>query len=352
MKLGNFLFPESRTPESDFEAVNDALAEAQLSDELGFDAVWLGEHHFDGACAYVDPTTFAGAVAATTKRVKIGFSAVQMALHHPVRLAEQVALLDNLSNGRVILGTGRGTAFNFYEYRGYGIPFEEAQERLVEAEEVIVKAWTTPDYRHEGKFWKLQIPVLRPRVLQDPHPPIVRAVASEGTMLEMARQGRPFMLVNRPDDETKRRFELYRKAMSEAGFDEEAVARSMDDCWIWRNVIVAETDAEAEALAVKAYHGSRDHINGVRERLNTTAEQSSLRGEMADPRHTFEHGVIFGSPDTVTERLDRLRKIGMGGLIIHFRLGPLSRDANENSLRLFAARVAPELNRLKKKCGV
>ncbi len=63
MKLGNFLFPESRSPESDFEAVNDALAEAQLSDELGFDAVWLGEHHFDGACSYVDPTTFAGPVA-------------------------------------------------------------------------------------------------------------------------------------------------------------------------------------------------------------------------------------------------------------------------------------------------
>ena len=118
----------------------------------------------------------------------------------------------------------------------------------------------------------------------------------------------------------------------------------MIPCWIWRNVVVAETDAEAEALAIKAYHESRDHINAMRERHNTAAEQSSLSGEMAGPRHTSEHGVIFGSPDTVTERLDRLRKIGMGGLIIHFRLRPLSRDANENSLRLFAARVRPELN--------
>ena len=343
MKLGNFLFPESRTPESDFEAINDALAEAQLSDELGFDAVWLGEHHFDGACSYVDPTTFAGAVVARTSHVKVGFSAVQMALHHPIRLAEQIALLDNLSSGRIILGTGRGTAFNFYEYRGYGISFEEAQERLLEAEEIIVKAWTTTDYRHDGKFWKLQVPVLRPKVFQKPHPPVVRAVAGESTMLEMARQGRPFMLVNHTDEVTRARFELYRKTMSAAGYDEEAVARNMESCWIWRNVVVADTDAEAEKLAVAAFHGSRDHISSTRDRLNTAEEQGSLTGEMSDPRHTLEHGVIFGSPATVAERLHRLNKIGMGGLIMHFRLGPLSREANENSLRLFASEVAPEI---------
>ena len=97
MKFSNFLFPESKSPDTDFEVVNDALREAVLTEELGFDAIWLGEHHFDGVCSYADPMPFAGAVVARTTRAKVGCSAVQVTLHHPVRLAEQVALLDNLS---------------------------------------------------------------------------------------------------------------------------------------------------------------------------------------------------------------------------------------------------------------
>ncbi|MGH2543837.1 MAG: LLM class flavin-dependent oxidoreductase, partial [Ardenticatenaceae bacterium] len=324
------------------EVVNDALNEAELSDRLGFDSVWLGEHHFDGACSYVDPLTFAGAVVARTERVKIGFSAVQMALYHPVRLAEQIALLDNLSKGRIILGTGRGTAFNFYEYRGYGIPFSEAQERLLEAEEIIQKAWTTPNYRHEGKHWKVEIPVLRPRVYQRPHPPIIRALATEGTLVEMAKQGRPFMMVVQPDEVTAYRFGLYRKTMAKAGYDDEAIARNLENCWIWRNVFVAETDAEAERIGSRAYRASREHISSTRGRLNTAEEMASLSSELSNPRHTVEHGIIFGSPATVCERIDGLRKMGVGGLIIHFRVGPMSWEDNERSIRLFAEKVAPE----------
>ena len=88
------------------------------------DAVWLTEHHFDGAVAYADPVVFAAAVAARTNRIRIGFAVVEMALHHPVRLAAQTALLDNLSRGRLIMGTGRGSAFNEYEYIGFGQSME------------------------------------------------------------------------------------------------------------------------------------------------------------------------------------------------------------------------------------
>ena len=129
MKFGDFLFPESRTPDTDYRVVNDALAEAELTDRLGYHSVWLGEHHFDGVCTYADPMAFGGAVVARTKRVRVGFSAVQTAFHHPVRLAEQIALLDNLSGGRIMVGTARGSAFNRYEYRGYGVKYEDAQER-------------------------------------------------------------------------------------------------------------------------------------------------------------------------------------------------------------------------------
>ena len=114
MRFGSFVFPVSQDPINDHRIIDETLEEIILCDELGFDTIWLTEHHFDGATAYVDPVVFAEAVAAKTKRVRIGFAVVEMALHHPVRLAAQTALLDNLSNGRIIVGTGRGSAFNEY----------------------------------------------------------------------------------------------------------------------------------------------------------------------------------------------------------------------------------------------
>src|ERR1700690_4327558 len=111
MRVSNFLFPQSTTQADDARVIDETLREAKLTDELGFDVIWLAEHHFDGICAYVDPISFAAALAVTTTHASIGFAVAQMALHHPVRMAEQIALLDNLCKGRLIVGLGRGTAY-------------------------------------------------------------------------------------------------------------------------------------------------------------------------------------------------------------------------------------------------
>ena len=97
MKFSNFLFPASMSAADDGRIIDETLQEARLTDALGFDTIWLAEHHFDGIVAYVDPVAFAAALAVATTRVRIGFAVAQMALHHPVRLAEQVALIDHLS---------------------------------------------------------------------------------------------------------------------------------------------------------------------------------------------------------------------------------------------------------------
>jgi alkanesulfonate monooxygenase SsuD/methylene tetrahydromethanopterin reductase-like flavin-dependent oxidoreductase (luciferase family) len=341
VKFSNFLFPESASPERDFAVINEALREAELCDELRFDVVWLAEHHFDGGCAYVDPMTFATAIAARTRRIKIGFALAQMALHHPVRLAEQVALIDNLSQGRIIVGLGRGTAYNFYEYRGYGIDPQEAHARLLEAEEILTRVWTARDYTHIGTYWQLQLPELRPQVYQKPHPPIIRACSGLESTLEMARQGRPFLMNIQSDEVTRQRFDLYRQTMAQAGYDEETIARTVASCWAWRNIVVADTDGEAEAVGVPAFRRMREHLNSARRRLNTPEEQRPASPVPA-ARDTVEHGLIYGSPATVCEKLAELQKIGMGGLILHFRLGPTPWDVAEHSLRLFAKQVAPE----------
>src|ERR1700738_632455 len=134
MKFGNFLLPDCRDPALDGAVIDETLREAQLSDELGVDVIWLAEHHFDGICAYVDPISFAGALAAAIRRAHIGFAVIQTSLHHPVRLAEQLALLDNITKGRLVVGLGRGTAYNIYDYQGFGIDHREAQARLHEGD--------------------------------------------------------------------------------------------------------------------------------------------------------------------------------------------------------------------------
>ena len=342
MKFSNFLFPESKTPDGDFAVIDESLREAELSEELGYDVIWLAEHHFDGGCAYVDPTTFAAAIAARTKRIKIGFAVAQMALHHPIRFAEQIALVDNISKGRMIVGVGRGTAYNFYEFRGFGINPDDAHEMLLEVEDILIKAWTTENYKHDGKYWKLELPVLRPQVYQKPHPPMIRACSGLESTLEMAREGRPFMMNLQSDQVTKERMDQYRAAMSEAGHSDETVARNVGDSWVWRNIFVADTDAEAEAVGVPYFQGMREFLQLNRDRMNTPAElEAQAPRIVGSARDSLEHGLIVGSPETVCERLEKVNDIGVGGLIIHFRLGAMPYDAAANSLKLFAEKVAP-----------
>ena len=183
MRFGTFVFSISGDREADQQVIQQTLREVELAEEIGMDAVWLTEHHFDGAVAYADPVVFGAAVAMRTQRVKIGFAVVEMALHHPVRLAVQTALLDNLSNGRLIVGTGRGSAYNEYEYIGFGSTLEEGFDMVDEAEELLVRAWTEDDVVHNGKYWQVAFPTLRPRPLQKPHPPIIRACITEDSLV-------------------------------------------------------------------------------------------------------------------------------------------------------------------------
>ncbi|SVD28434.1 uncharacterized protein METZ01_LOCUS381288, partial [marine metagenome] len=236
MRFGSFVFSISADQNADHEVIGQTLREIEIAEEVGFDAIWLTEHHFDGAVAYADPVVFGAAVAARTKRVLIGFAVVEMALHHPVRLAVQTSLLDNLSNGRLIMGTGRGSAYNDYEYIGYGITLEQGREMLDEAEELLVKAWTEDNVVHKGKFWDLSFPGLRPRPYQKPHPPIVRACISEESMIAMGQAGRPVLIGVQTVDTLRHRFGRYKEALEESGLTENQVESTLDQSWAQRGL--------------------------------------------------------------------------------------------------------------------
>ncbi|MFM9942856.1 MAG: LLM class flavin-dependent oxidoreductase [Hyphomicrobiaceae bacterium] len=347
MKFSNFLFPESRSREDDGRIIAETLAEGQLSDKLGFDVVWLAEHHFDGICAYVDPVAFAAALAVTTTRADIGFAVAQMALHHPTRFAEQMALIDHFAKGRLIVGLGRGTAYNVYDYQGFGIDPAEAQARFEEAEAFMIKAWQGGPIDHKGTYFNLKLPELRPAPRTKPHPRLIRAAASEHGMVEIARMGKPFMLNVQSDAVIAERMDLFRRTLRETGRGAEEIKRLAGECWIWRNVVVAETDAEAERIAVPAFTAMNELRAAMRDKVmreqGLSIAPPAKTGEGPPARTSLEHGLVYGSPATVARKLAPIAATGAGGLIIQFRLGPMSYADTARSLELFQSHVVPAL---------
>ena len=158
MRFGWLTLSHSPSADGDHAAIEEQLAQACHAEDVGFDSVWLTEHNFTGEAVYCDPIPFASALAARTARVRIGFAVIQLALRHPIRLAVQLALLDNLSRGRLDVGVGRGTLYNEYEFVGYGLRSDDSRERSAEALEMLTRAWTEEPFAHRGKFFQASFP--------------------------------------------------------------------------------------------------------------------------------------------------------------------------------------------------
>lgn len=344
MKIGNFLFPESAGPETDAARVHETIAEARRSEALGMDALWLAEHHFDGNCVYVDPITFAATLAGATSRIGMGFAVLQTSLYHPMRMAEQLSLLDIVCQGRLMVGLGRGTNGNIYEYQGYGIDPAEAQGRYDEATAILEAAWSTEGpISFKGKYWDIKAPALRPRPLTRPAPPIVHGASGEASMVERAKRGEPFLMNVQTIETTRARFDLYVRTMREAGFDEDRIRDNLSKCWVWRNVFVADTDEEAEAVGVPIFGQMVENRAAMRKR--TYAEQglvlTDTRNEGAPRSIDVDKALTRGSPATVSREFEALAEIGVGGVICAFRMGPMSYDVADRSMTAFMEKVAP-----------
>ena len=343
MRIGTFMVPLSQRPDGDSATIDSTLAEAVLAEEVGLDAVWLTEHHFVGESVYADPIVFAAAIAARTTRVKIGLAVVEMALNHPVRVAVQTALLDNLSHGRLIVGTGRGSAFNHYEYAGFGTTREQGRERIEESEELLVKAWTAKGLRHEGKHWKAVIPEMRPKPYQKPHPPLVRAVLSEDSVRAMASKGRPILMGGLGGPEIMDRVNIYKSAMSEAGFSDEEVARAVDKIWTWMGAWVAPNYAEARERAVEGYRREQKHFTTARHTLNPLVG-GDKGPNPADFEDRFDKAYMVGTPGQVAEQLVELQRSGVPNVMLKLNTGQMAPDAVAGMMRLLGDQVLPRVH--------
>jgi alkanesulfonate monooxygenase SsuD/methylene tetrahydromethanopterin reductase-like flavin-dependent oxidoreductase (luciferase family) len=341
MRFGTFVFSISHDPSEDHQVIENTLREVELAEAIGLDAVWLTEHHFDGAVAYADPLVFGAAVAMRTRRVRIGFAVVEMALHHPIRLAVQTSLLDNLSRGRLIVGTGRGSAYNEFEYLGFGTTMDEGRQLMAEAEDLLVKAWIGENVEHRGKYWHLSFPRLRPPPYQKPHPPLVRACIGEASMIEMASIGRPVLIGVQTLDTLRQRLHRYTDTMLQAGFEKEAVENALDQTWAQRALYVADSHEEALDVATKALRRYRHHLDEARRRYNPGGLPPRKPGTPPSPNEMVEHAFLAGTPKRVAEQIAALREVGVRNLLLNVNVGQIPPEQVEHSMQLFGEKVLP-----------
>ena len=341
MRFGSFVFPTSHHPENDSAVIDSTLEEILLAEEIGMHSVWLTEHHFDGAAAHADPLVLGAAIAARTKRIKIGFAVVELAFHHPVRLAIQTALLDNLSHGRLIVGTGRGSAYNHYEYLGFGITMEDGVARLEEAEDLLVAAWTGRPLKHHGDHWEVQFPMLRPRPFQQPHPPLVRACISEASTVKMAEMGRPIMIGIQTLDTLQLRLDRYRATMLDSGFSESQAEAALDQCWASRDMFVAESHDEALEIAAAGFQRERTHFRQAREQYNPGGFPPPDPNRPMPPGEVLENAFILGTPSQVADQVAEMRDVGVRNLMLKLNTGEMDTRQVRKSMRLLGEKVMP-----------
>jgi alkanesulfonate monooxygenase SsuD/methylene tetrahydromethanopterin reductase-like flavin-dependent oxidoreductase (luciferase family) len=351
VRFGWLTLSHSPSAEGDHAAIEEQLTQACHAEACGFDSVWLTEHNFTGEAVYCDPIPFASALAARTTRVRIGFAVLQLALRHPVRLAVQLALLDNLSRGRLDVGVGRGTLYNEYEYVGYGLRSDDSRERSAEALEILTRAWTEEPFVYQGKFFQVSLPALRPRVYQRPHPPIWRSVVTPGSFTECGRQGVPILTSRIPVGSIGERLKLYEDGLVAGGHPEPLRERLRRDAAVWRHVYVAPSQAQAEDELATTLAHTRRHMLEARAAHNPEDYRvdPAVLNPFNDPRVSEDEavrfslatGALYGTPARVAEQVAELRDAGVHHVLAQMSFGYLGHERIMASMRRFGEDVMP-----------
>lgn len=334
MRFSTFHVGQVRPGVSAAEDLADAIESAVFAEELGFDVCWVAEHHFTPYGAFGSPTPVLAAMAMRTSRIRLGSGIAIMPLQHPIRLAEELALVDNLSRGRLIAGVGPGLAAR--DFRGFSIALDERRDRFTEGVELMRRCWTEPVVNFHGRYFSVEGISVYPRPFQRPHPPIVHAATKPESQVRAAELGRPILIGRLGEDGAAESIQRYVRARRAAGHDEATIVKALELCGVLRHIVIAETSAEAWQVA----RAAAEQYLSVAADLQVTPAQPSAQPETPD--ELIERGVLVGSADAILDQIDRLHAIGVRHLICWFDWGGLDRQFVRQSMRLFAERVMPE----------
>ncbi|MFI6450972.1 LLM class flavin-dependent oxidoreductase [Streptosporangium amethystogenes] len=321
----------------------------ELAEELGFHGVRLAEHHFRDYGVVPNLFTMLAAMAARTERLRLGTGIVVLPLHNPIHVAEEAAMVDVLSGGRLELGIGRG--YQSFEFEGFGIDLAEARDRFNEALEVILGLWGSPVFRHEGKFYRTGTEVeLAPRPLQTPFPPIHVAAVSPETVTMYAERGLPILAdPAAPFRKVVKAAETWRTTAELAGHD-----ATGHELVVARSVYVAATAEQAredQAGFEAGFDRSRifneksapiDPRTGKAAQGFEYYQDRYLKGGSVSNDFRWEQLEVIGDPERVIGQIRLLRDAGFANLLCDFgSTRPMPLEKMKKVMRFFAAEVMP-----------
>ena len=302
----------------------DAIVEAE---SLGYHSFFVVEHHFTGVAQISASLNLLTFLAARTATIRLGTAVIVVPWHNPVLLAEQVATLDVLSNGRFDFGVGRG--YRPSEFDRFCVPLDEADARFEESMALIKRALASDErFSHESERWKFHDIIVEPPPVQRPYPPLWLAAGRPESLRKAAADGYRLLLDQFATFDTiLERFAIYREAV-------EASGRRFDpmDVGVARGLAIVRDAAEREQALTK-----RMQALGRMGRLAKSEDGQYVSSMAPDPDllKAAEEGTLIGTPDEIIERIHRLRDGGVRNILLS---GPLR---STDQLRAFAEEVMP-----------
>jgi alkanesulfonate monooxygenase SsuD/methylene tetrahydromethanopterin reductase-like flavin-dependent oxidoreductase (luciferase family) len=353
MKVGVALNMLCQAGRSDASVVGEHLVLGDLAEPLGFDSLFALEHHFTGYAMSPAPPQLLAYFAGRTRRIQLGTAVIVLPWHDPVRVAEQIALLDILCGGRCLFGFGRGAAS--VEYEGFRIPMGEARPRFVEAAQIVFKALANDTFEFDGEFYKIPRTAIRPRPVSHPERRFYASAVSPESGEIMAKLGFGILMVMQNEwAKASADIERYREIATAAGHTPRPPI-------ILTNVCCSDSRDEAHERAFKYlgqkwqsiddhYHFSDGHLATVKgyESYGKMARTYAKIGESAEARQKatdfYVSIQIVGTPQDCLDKIAELQRLtGMDHLVTEYSFGAMPHEEAEINMRLFADRVLPVL---------
>jgi alkanesulfonate monooxygenase SsuD/methylene tetrahydromethanopterin reductase-like flavin-dependent oxidoreductase (luciferase family) len=327
MEFGMFHEFPSLPGRSDSEAFDEAMEQVDAAERLGLDVMWLAELHFEPRRSVLSaPLSIASAIAARTRRMRIGIAVQVLPLCHPLRLAEEAATVDQLSHGRLIFGVGRSGVAQTYE--AYGVSYAESRDRFREILDIIEQAWTKPSFSYNGKYHSFKDVAVVPKPYQKPLPPIRIAASTPDTFPAIGRRGAAIFASVRHTtwSDLAKQVRSYHDAWEEAGHP------GRGKVFVSAPTYLAETEERARAEPRESimhfYHEQANLLEGAAKLVDP--ETAARRMRRVDQLRNLDYdeavrtNALVGSPAMVSRQLSALqREIGLSGILAELNCGGL-----------------------------
>jgi len=343
MEFGMFHEFPSMPGRGETEMFDEAMAQVDAAERWGLDVMWLAEIHLAPERTYLSaPLAIAAAIAARTQRMKIGIAVQVLPLCHPLRLAEEAAMVDQVSQGRLIFGVGRSGVVGTYD--AYQVPYDESRERFAETLQIIERAWSQPRFSYSGRFYSFDNIACSPRPYQGKLPPIRVAASTPDTFPAIGAQGYPVFASTRhvawPD--VGPQVASYQEGWKSAG------RPGHGQVYVGAPIYIAETDERARAEAAESVtHFYRLQYELIADSARRSGRQAFI--DRAERLRTLTYAdvldanVLVGSPRSVADKLRRLQdEIGFDGILAELNCGGLiPHERVLNALKLLCQEVMP-----------